>query len=347
MIEIGAIISNITTKIKAKSESWLSDQVDIYNKLHDYNLNKTALFPNDPIGLKVFVPTRMSSVNPIHGNTSVCEFLDDDTVIFCAGSSDSGYILNTYTISTEEFSDDIVPHSSFGVQRALPFYRGASCFGGVFYKTSFGFAWVDSDGGVQYTSDNFSTITTISKYSFTNNFYRNFSSYLNVDNVVITYSVPQESYKTNYIVDVTYNTSTGTSSMGTEIPYSFSVAKTQNLGIYSGGGLGQANYLVKKIGDYVLLYHSYGYRTGLFFIDITGVDQYWYYIDPVFLNIFVESSPDSSYTPQYRDILSGIMEIKKIGNIFYFVFATEYPSVSLSKTYSTEDSFVLCKMESV
>jgi hypothetical protein len=340
MIELGAVIGNIVKKIKDVTEDWLGDQVAVYNKLHDYNVNKTALFPNDPIGLKCFTPTEMSTVFPAHGGTSVCEFVDDDTIIFYAGAPASGQILNTYTISTQEFSDDITPDSSFSCYRKSGVRRRER-----FYKTSFGYAWVDADQGVQYTADNFVTISSISPYAFSGNMYMLLSTYQDGDNIVLTYLVPYESYETRYIVDVTYDTSAGTSSIGTETPYCFSLI---------GRGIKRDSFpympvnFVNKIGEYILFYNSYGYRTGLFFVDITGVDQYWYYVDLVLLTIFSRDVP-GSFVHQTGSTgrMSGIVGIKKILNSFYFVFATERTLPSNNYKYTINDRFVLCKMETV
>jgi hypothetical protein len=105
---------------------------------------------------------------------------------------------------------------------------------------------------------------------------------------------------------------------------------------------------VNKIGDYVLFYNSYGHRTGLFFMDITGVDQYWYYVDPVLLTIFSKDVPEFSMnTIGSIGMMSGIVGIKKILNSFYFVFATERALLSNNYKYTINDRFVLCKMETV
>lgn len=337
MIELGAILGNISQKINSVVDLWLADQVSIYNKLHDYNTNKTALFPSDPLGLKCFVPTAMYAVEPPHGSNLSCSILDSDTLMFYASG-----VLNTYTISTETFSDDITPHTSFSLN-----YRPVNSH---MFKISTGYAWITTSTAlsgssvtpfsIQHTADNFATISTIAEYTFaTPTNYRFFCATQDSDDIVCTYIGPYNSastYDSPFFIDVTYDIGAGTSSLGSQEEFSF--------GLYYSSDpkytqLTSETVLVKKFGDYILLYGSYGYRTGYFLIDRTKTDTYWYYFDPVFFNMYRDVYTDEIASNKIYDY---IKDIKKIGSDFYFVI--DQRAITSG---STNYPFIICKMETV
>lgn len=336
MIELGAILGNISQKIKGTVDLWLADQVDIYNKLHDYNTNKTALFPSDPLGLKCFVPTSMHAVSPPHGSNLTCNILDSDSVMFYSSG-----ILNTYTISTETFSDDITPDDAFSYHYSL---------NSNMFEISTGYAWITNktalDGSslaefsVQHTADNFATITTIAEHSFVSPAnYRFFTAVQDSDDIVCTYVGPylsSSTYDSPFFVDVTYDIGAGTSSLGSQEEHSFSLWYNSSPEYIQ---ITKDTTLVKKFGDYILVYGSYGYRTGFFLIDRTKTDTYWYYFDPVFFNMYRDVYTDEVVS---NKIYNYIKDIKKIGSDFYFVFdPRSYTSGS------TDYPIIICKMETV
>lgn len=331
MIEIGVVIDGISKLIKGKADGWLSDQISLYGQLNNYNTNKTSLFPNDPIGVKCYVSTSIRMVGCPHGSTRNCSVLDSDNLLFWAGGNSDKAIINIYNFNDSAYSDDVVPHSDF--YAAYSNYNASLEVLSSFFKTTAGYAWIHVDKKtVQFTNDNFTTITTIPLPSFpTSKRYYFCSATQNGDSIVVTYVVSSFDFKSYDLVDVTYDTVGNMSSIGVEYSVPYMLKQRSHPGVVS-----RENVLIKQFGDYSLIYGSYGYKTGYFLIDITSVDKYWYYIDPILFGVY-SAGVNSFYA------VKSFLDIKKIGNVFYFLFAN-LDDGAVNFNY---DNVVLYKMETV